>query len=312
VDTIRHRKPAFTLIELLVVIAIIAILIGMLLPAVQKVREAASRSQCQNNLKQIGLACVNYENTYGSYPPGDWRPSDVSPQDASFFVFILPYLEEGAIAAIYNTSLPYYDPANAKAVTTQLNVALCPTAPESPAGFATASNGLLYANGDYVAIENVTKSNPNINAVYSFYTNSKTNRNGIMVKFSKTTNARVRVTDVTDGTSNTMMIAEDAGRTQTWYATVPTPSDPCCSLGPMWSQPDPGASIDGASPDGKTADGPCGVNCTNASEIYGFHPGGANVVMGDGSVHFLASSTGIAIIAAMTTRAANDVFEAPY
>ena len=96
----RLRRPAFTLIELLVVIAIIAILIALLVPAVQKVREAAARSQCQNNLKQLALACVNYEGAYKRFPRGNERPASASFVDgdngASWMFIVLPYMEQGA------------------------------------------------------------------------------------------------------------------------------------------------------------------------------------------------------------------------
>src|SRR5689334_22741074 len=133
----RHRRPGFTLIELLVVIAIIGVLIALLLPAVQSAREAARRSQCTNNLKQLGLALHNYESSNGSFPPaGESTNYGTTPPSTQFvdgswstFARILPYIEGGASYNAANFSLEYHDltGANFTASSTVVATFLCPS-----------------------------------------------------------------------------------------------------------------------------------------------------------------------------------------
>src|SRR5437870_8330196 len=129
------RRMAFTLIEFLVVIAIVAILIGLLVPAVQKVREAAARTQCVNNLKQIGLAIHNYESTYKKLPsPGEGLVPSTLAKDYdvhSFFTYMLPFIEQQAAFNMMNLNFAYNDnraPGNQTAAKTVVPTYLCPSA----------------------------------------------------------------------------------------------------------------------------------------------------------------------------------------
>ncbi len=197
---LRHRSPAgMTLIELLVVIAIIAILIALLLPAVQMAREAARRSQCRNNLKQIGLALENYHGTHGIYPPASIRtPAFLNngrdePQ-CTWTIAILPYLDA---APLYNSYLPTAstdDPANIKLRDASVSGYLCPTDTGSQIPFEPRL-GITYRRGNYGA---------NFGAGSWGTDDWQQNKyRGVMGQ-----NVAVRHADMTDGASQTVVVAE--------------------------------------------------------------------------------------------------------
>jgi prepilin-type N-terminal cleavage/methylation domain-containing protein/prepilin-type processing-associated H-X9-DG protein len=203
----RLQRRGFTLIELLVVIAIIAILIGLLLPAVQKVRESAARLQCQNNLKQIGLACHNYESTNNHLPPGG-GPGNGGGSQASIAAIILPYLEQGNVYNLFNLAYDVNnDPHNQAARNQEIKTYLCPS--DYQIGHLTANGGkdgrLNYYGNIGTTANLVTKPQDAghwgiFNRTYSAYSG--------YYPAAGATATSIRITDVTDGTSNTALFSE--------------------------------------------------------------------------------------------------------
>ncbi len=303
------RRQAFTLIELLVVIAIIAILIGLLLPAVQKVREAAARAKCQNNLKQFGLAMHNYESTNGKLPRS--RPFDLAGNRMSWTVVVLDYIEQGNLAKLYDKNVAWNTGVNATTGQTPIPVFICPSTPEGSsrlpaAGTGSAIDGLIMGPSDYLIMHRLR---------HRFYTaNGLTNPGGtIDHDGALNTNSETPIIGMTDGSSNTIMIMESAARPN-WYVLgrsqgtiLPRPE------GFGWSDPDGGAgSMDGTDAvtgaiNGSSGTGRCIMNCNNDSEPYSFHTGGMNVCMGDGSGRFIRSSIPAATFAALITAKAGDI-----
>jgi prepilin-type N-terminal cleavage/methylation domain-containing protein len=290
---IRVSRPykAFTLIELLVVIAIIAILIGLLLPAVQKVREAAARISCTNNLKQLGLALHSYHDANNGFPAG----KATTPTTHSWTPFILPYIEQDNLAKQYNFEANWYDPVNATAVATPLTLMVCPTTPGGLNRFYAKSGTPKVAPGDYAPDNGYDPKLEGLGLV-----DPTVNPNGVL-----DVNVVYAIPEIRDGTSNTSVLAEDAGRPDRWQAgklkTVGGQKDG------GWADHENEYITHGYSADGNTVNGPCHTNCTNNNEVYSFHSGGANHVFADGSVHFIKASMDIRMFVKLITRAGDDV-----
>jgi prepilin-type N-terminal cleavage/methylation domain-containing protein/prepilin-type processing-associated H-X9-DG protein len=313
------RKAGFTLVELLVVIAIIGILIALLLPAVQAARESARRSQCTNNLKQIGLALHNFNDSTGALP-SSLRPAGLTPLPrVAWETYLLPYFEQKPLYDQYDFKVNWGSGTNRTLVTTRVATYECPSTPEP-----TRTDGVPEENPwvPFTAITDYSTITHVDSRLLSAGLVDKDGK-GIMPK-----NARPRLADVTDGLSNTIMIAESAGRPYVYRSgwkkvgSLPTVR----TNGGGWCRPASDYSLDGASFDGSVFPGPCAVNCTNGEDIgtqpfplpapygsdgtgetYAFHPGGANAVFGDGSVHLIQQRIDIRTFAQLVTRDGGEV-----
>jgi len=344
----RRRAVGFTLIELLVVIAIIAVLIALLLPAVQAAREAARRSQCVNNLKQIGLALHNYVSAQNVFPPGYVSSilttvTDACNQDAentlgqsvdrgagwAWGSMILPQMEQSTVFNSINFSLSVAYHANDTCSLTALSVFLCPSDPgpstipvfadpPDPAQPGTYSASMIVdtlSRGNYVGMYGLGEVCAQSGAIDSPNNNGAGPQGMHSGMFYR--NSRVSFADVSDGTSQTIAVGERSHNLSyvTWVARsidgwlgksspidggtdVFDPSPEEC-----WTQILGPAGLE---------DGPRTINNPEAhvEDYWSRHPGGANMLFADGSVHFLKSSIGTTPWRALATRNGGEVISA--
>jgi prepilin-type N-terminal cleavage/methylation domain-containing protein/prepilin-type processing-associated H-X9-DG protein len=336
------RRSAFTLLELLVVIAIIAVLIALLLPAVQKVRQAAARLQCQNNLKQLGLALHNYAGDHeNTFPPSyTLMVAPTSVNAVAWGTVILPYIEQTALYSKYDLKAAAFPPpyglaSNIAVISTPVNTFVCPSVPSSApsriytydlsaeanefVGLNLPAGALQYtaAPSDYTGINGVRAS---------LWTNLA--RNGYPA-VTRTTDAdgilgsdsACPLNSVTDGLSSTILLAEVAGRPN-WYVrgqqrTVPAPYQPALEGG-GWGDIMIGDNWLVGTDDNCTTENPAGLatvigTCNrrfNGEDMYGlysFHSGGVNILLGDGSVRFLSNATDPLVVSQLITKAGGEV-----
>jgi prepilin-type N-terminal cleavage/methylation domain-containing protein/prepilin-type processing-associated H-X9-DG protein len=310
--TQKRISKAFTLIELLMVIAIIAILIGLLLPAVQKVREAMFRMSCANNLKQMAMALHNYHTEHNRFPLAN---TNITLH--SWPVFILPYMEQQNIYNQYDMKKNWFDPVNYKATQTQVKTFMCPSCPDDKNRPALDNKNLNAAISDYTVPGGLTGN---------FMDFCKNNGIGVPQNTSRSAvlngqGIGTSITEITDGTSNSFLVYESGGRPKHYISgkvigQADVDSVTMCqntsvkngiTYGAAWADPGGGSPVHGFNKNGTICSEACVMNCTNNQEAYSFHSGGMNASFADGSVRYINENIKIVTFCALVTMAGGEV-----
>jgi prepilin-type N-terminal cleavage/methylation domain-containing protein len=295
-----HPRQAFTLLELLIVLAIVAVLLGLLLPAVQKLRDAAARLKCANNLHQIGLAAHQYHDTMRSLPPG-MRSLAVRNQPypfASWLTMLLPYVEQGAlwnatVTAYQQTRSPYKNPPHL-GLATVIPIFACPADPRADQVQFAPRDKFYVALTSYLGVEGED--------LYS--------QDGVLFRDSA-----VRFAEITDGLSNTLLAGERPASADCqfgwWYAGAGQRFSGSAEMELGVREPNLMPVTKGSCPPGIYSFAPGSLS--NQCDMFHFwspHIGGAFFLFADGSIHFLSYSAA-PLLPALASRAGGEVAPLP-
>jgi prepilin-type processing-associated H-X9-DG protein len=324
--TARRNRRGFTIVELIVFVAVAASLVALLLPAVQAAREASRRTQCRDNLRQLGVAFHNYHDNCRQFPPpyiAVWNrilPSGIGFKgqydDANIHTygeFLLPYLEQANIVRQINCLQPYFAPVdltsiglpkytadNQSAVGVALPMFVCPSTPRGANPYRGTLSGMAvlipFRTGanDYGPSSGIARVPSGGIFDYAAFHNGP--GDGVL----SINHVSTRFADVTDGTTQTALMWEIAGRPDRYQLGKKTGT----TTGGGWADVTNAENwFHGSSPDGNTVPGPCAINCTNGAGggTYSFHPGGVNLLLADGSVQFLNENVSLTAFVALVT-----------
>jgi len=274
----RHlRRPGFTLVELLVVIAIVGVLVAMLLPAVQAARESARRSQCSNNLRQLGVGLLAYHDAFGTFPPGllDLRIANPQAKQLSWNVFLLPFIEEQNVYKMFDTSVRFDAKVNERAGGTVITTFLCPSTSTFTKDRVGPTTGDINGNGIWNLGDNLAFTD------YGGSFGPAGNPAGVLIYETP-----IPIRRITDGTARTAIVLEDTGRGREYDG--------------QWANGqnifDIGRPINDRT-----------WNYPQMDEIWSDHPEGAQALLCDGSVRFLSEQMSLEALHALVTRAGEEV-----
>ncbi len=294
----RAKRVGLTLVELLVVIAIIGILVGMLLPAVQQIREAARRIQCQNNLRQLALGTLNYSSARSERLPPLWKSANPNQWDNfSWRIDILPFIEAENLRQSLMLKESPLSSANLSAAESQLPIFQCPSTPQSPRVIAQigSTTDLRLAACDYSAIFTTT-TDAEIRSEGAWYPSGSSETSIAVLRTQPG-----KLVSIGDGLSSTVLLFEQAAKPAVYdrqrKLQIPGSADFQFFTEGPWATAELGnVSVNQ-------------VNEWNTTGLYGFHSV-ANIVLCDGSVHALADDIEGSVVAALLSRSGREIIDA--